>query len=204
MDRVETKNWAKEKIKGHIWELLIPIVVANILTNLTLGAKTTIVEGKIQTSSGISVGLFFYFVEVGLAYFMVKFITDKEYNFKDIFYFAKDYVRTFLVGLLEVVFVILWGILLIVPGIIKLFAYSLVPLLLADDKYKDLGYLDVLKKSEEIMNGHKMDYFVFALSFIGWFLLIVPTLGLICIWLIPYFNTAKYKFLNDIKTQYEN
>ena len=111
--------------------------------------------------------------------------------------------RIFLVNLLQCVFIFLWALLLIVPGIIKAFAYSLVPFLLADDKYKDLGYKAVLQKSEEMMNGHKMDYFVFNLSFIGWALLIPFTFGLILIWLAPYYTTAKTKFLNDIKTSQE-
>ena len=85
----------------------------------------------------------------------------------------------------------------------KAFAYALVPFLLADDKYKDLSYTEVLKKSEEMMKGHRMDYFVFCLSFIGWFLLAIPTLGLICIWLSPYYETARVKFLNDIKVTAE-
>ena len=131
---------------------------------------------------------------------MVKFINDQKYEFKDIFHFSNDYVRIFLVNLLQIIFVALWTILLVVPGIIKAFSYALVPYLLADDKYKDLGYRDLLKKSEEMMNGHKMDYFVFCLSFIGWFLLACVTAGILLIWLSPYFTTAQVKFLNDIKT----
>lgn len=206
MDRVEIKKWAKEKIKGHIWELLIPIVVAGILTNLTVGQQiTTGADGgaSVQVSGGINLGFFFYFVTVGLTYFMVKFINDEKHEFKDLFHFINDYVRIFVVNLLQTIFIVLWALLLVIPGIIKAFAYALVPFLLADDKYKDLSYTEVLKKSEEMMNGHKMDYFVFCLSFIGWFLLAIPTLGLLLIWLSPYYETARVKFLNDIKTDAE-
>ena len=202
MNRVEIKSWAREKIKGHIWELLVPLIVAGFLTGLTIGGGYDAETGKY--SAGMNLGIFFYFVQVGITWFMVKFITDKEHNFKDIFYFSKDYVRIFLVNLLQIIFIFLWTLLLIIPGIIKMFAYALVPFLLADEKYNGLGYRELLKKSEEIMKGHKMDYFVFVLSFIGWFLLVLFTLGLILIWLTPYFETAKTRFLNDIKTDYEN
>lgn len=201
MERAELKNWAKEKIKGHIWELLVPILVAGVLTGLTIGASYNAETG--DYSSGINLGFFLYFVQVGLVWFMVKFVTDQEHEFKDLFYFVNDYVRIFLINLLQTIFIVLWTLLLIVPGIIKAISYVLVPYLLADDKYKDLGYRDVLKKSEEMMKGHKMDYFVFCLSFIGWFLLVPFTLGLILIWLAPYFTTAQVKFLNDIKTNAE-
>lgn len=200
MDRVEIKKWAKEKVKGHIWELLVPILVAGILTGFTVGQEYTMEGGTFKVEGGYNLGIFFYFVQVGLIYFMIKFINDEDHNFKDLFHFANDYVRIFLVNLLQLVFIVLWTLCFIVPGVIKAFAYALVPYLLADDKYKDLGYRDILKKSEEMMNGHKMDYFVFCLSFIGWFLLIPLTLGLIAIWFVPYMTTAQVKFLNDIKT----
>lgn len=204
MNGAEIKKWSKEKIKGKIWELLIPILVASILTSLTIGQKVVQTENGISVEGGVNLGIFLYFVQVGLVYFMVKFINDQPHEFKDLFYFVKDYVRIFLVNLLQCVFIFLWALLLIVPGIIKAFAYSLVPFLLADDKYKDLGYKAVLQKSEEMMKGHKMDYFVFNLSFIGWALLIPFTFGLILIWLAPYYTTAKTKFLNDIKTSQES
>ena len=196
MSRVELKNWAKEKIKGHIWELFVPILVAGILVGLAIPTGETEEGAK----TFLNLGFFFYFVQVGLVWFMVKFINDQDHEFKDLFHFANDYVRIFLVNLLQTIFVALWAILLVVPGIIKAFSYALVPYLLADDKYKDLGYRDLLKKSEEMMNGHKMDYFVFCLSFIGWFLLACVTAGILLIWLSPYFTTAQVKFLNDIKT----
>ena len=198
MDRVELKNWAKAKIKGHVWELLIPIVIASILTSLNIGGGYKYADGTLSYKMGFPVGIFLFFVNVGLAYFMVKFVNDKEHGIKDLFYFSKDYVRTFLTGLLEGIFVFLWALLLIVPGIIKAIAYSLVTLILADEKYKDLSYMDVLKKSEELMKGHKKDFFVLQLSFIGWHLLACLTLGILEIWIVPYQSTATYKFLDDI------
>ena len=48
------------------------------------------------------------------------------------------------------------------------------------------------------MNGHKMDFFVLQLSFIGWHILAVFTLGLLEIWIVPYQKTAETKFLYDI------
>ncbi len=203
MERAELKKWAKEKIKGHIWEILIPIIVAGILSSLTIGQKVTFDEGTLHFDGGVSLGLFFYFVQVGLALFMVKFVNGEKGEFKDLFYYTKDYVRIFLTGLLETIFVFLWTLLLIVPGIIKGFAYSLVTLLLADEKYIDLGSRDILKKSEEMMRGHKMELFVFELSYIGWHFLAIFTLGLLEIWIVPYYTTAKYKFLDNIKKSNE-
>ena len=90
MNRTELKTWVKEKIKGHRLELFITILVAGFLTNLTIWQGASFEDGVVQAKGGISLGIFFYFVEVGLAYYMVKFLNDKEYNFKDLFYFSKD------------------------------------------------------------------------------------------------------------------
>ena len=198
MNRTELKNWAKEKVKGKRWPLLAAIIVASIITNFSL----SIPRGD-NLSYTIPIGWILYFVEVGITYYMVKFITDKEVEFKDIFKFSNDFVKDLLVGLLASIFTVLWSLLLIVPGIIKAISYSLVPMLLADEKYNDLNGTDYLKKSEEMMNGHKMDYFVLYLSFIGWHLLAILTLGILEIWIIPYQTTATTKFLYDVKTNAE-
>ena len=205
MERKELKEWSKNKIKGHIWQLLVPILVVGILTTLTVGAKYQISEEGIikVTSTGYNLGILFCFLNVGLVYYIVQFIKDKEYQFSDLWKFINDYVRILLVTILEGIFTFLWALLLIVPGIIKAIAYSLVDFILGDDQYKDLSYTEVLKKSEEMMMGHKMDYFVLTLSFIGWHILAIFTLGSLEIWIIPYEKVATTKFLLDVKEAYE-
>ena len=203
MERAELKKWAKGKIKGHIWELLIPIAVASFLTTLTIGGKTTYEDGKLVTTAGISLGIFFYFVTVGLVKFIKAFNEDKEHGFKDLFFYVNDYVKIFLTNLLQVIFVFLWALLLIVPGIIKALAYALVPYILGDPKYKDMPSMEILKLSEKMMNGHKMDLFVFQLSYIGWYFLVGITLGIAAIYVLPYQKVAEVKFLDDIKAKYE-
>lgn len=201
MDRVELKNWAKEKIKGNIWKLLPAIFVGNLLANLSY--NKTVTDGASITSTSYYFGFLFFFVEVGLVYFMINFITDKEYKFNDIFAYSKDFGKLLCVGIVRLIFIALWSLLLIVPGIIKAFAYALVPMLCTEDKYRDLGVTDILKKSEEMMKGHKMDLFVLGLSFLGWMILAGFTFGILLIWLLPYIETTVTKFLYDIKCEYE-
>ena len=204
MERKELKEWSRNKVKGHIWQLLVPIVVVSILTSLTIGTKYEMEDGVLKlTSSGYSVGILFCFLNVGLIYYLVQFIKDKEYQFSDLWKFVNDYIRILLINILKGIFIFLWALLLVVPGIIKAIAYSLVDFILGDEKYKDLSYTEVLKKSEEMMMGHKMDYFVLVLSFIDWHILAIFTLGLLEIWLIPYQTVATTKFLLDVKEAYE-
>lgn len=63
--------------------------------------------------------------------------------------------------------------------------------------------MDILKKSEEMMNGHKMDYFMLCLSFIGWHILAFFTCFILEIWVLPYQTVAQVKFLSDVKAASE-
>lgn len=201
MTRVELKLWAKNKIKENFWPLLGTIIVASMLTSLAYFSFDF--NDDVPLTHYYSIGWIFYFVSVGLTYYMVKFVTGKKALFNDIFAFSNDFLKCMLICLLQSLFVLLWSLLLIIPGIVKALSYSLVPYLLADKEYKDMKIMDILRKSTVIMNGHKFDLFILQLSFLGWHLLGLLTLGILEIWIIPYEQTAITKFLNDIKVQYE-
>ncbi|MEE3343381.1 MAG: DUF975 family protein [Bacilli bacterium] len=199
MDRIELKNWAKKKIEGHIWELLIPIIIVGAIAGFKIGPVNLFKSGKIKYTISFPIGMFLYFISVGFAYFMINFVNDKKHNLKDLLHFADDYVRDFITDFWQSLYCFLWALLFIIPGVMKAYAYSMVPILLADDKYKKLDSKEILQKSEEIMYGHKMDLFVLDLSFIGWHFLAIFTLGLLEIWIIPYQTTARYKFLDNLR-----
>ena len=79
-----------------------------------------------------------------------------------------------------------------IPGIIKSIAYSQMFYLLAEDDKLEPG--DAQRKSMEMMEGHKMDYFVLGLSFIPWYLLCIITLGIASIYVAPYVQTTMAEF----------
>ena len=103
--------------------------------------------------------------------------------------------------LLMGIFVFLWTLLLIIPGIIKGFAYSLVPYILVDKP--ELSANEAINLSMKMMKGHKFDFFWLCLSFIGWILLAILTLGIGLFWLLPYMYTAYAAFYQDVKAGYE-
>lgn len=82
--------------------------------------------------------------------------------------------------------IILWSLLFIIPGIIKGYAYCLVPYILADNP--NINYKDALRLSNEMTKGYKFDIFVLQLSFIGWYLL-----GLLCCCIGVFFVTPYYE-----------
>lgn len=96
-------------------------------------------------------------------------------------------LKLFLLLLLECVFIFLWSLLLVVPGIIAAYRYSQALYIMLDNP--ELSVLDCIRKSKELMNGHKWERFVLDLSFLGWAILsIIP---LVQIWTKPYMETTK-------------
>ena len=114
----------------------------------------------------------------------------------------KGYWRNVWGGFLMMLFTYLWMLLLIVPGIIKAFAYSMTPYILKD--YPELSANQAINLSIKMMKGHKFDYFYLQLSFIGWGLLSILTLGIGYIWLMPYMYASMAAFYEDIKNDYIN
>lgn len=101
--------------------------------------------------------------------------------------------------LLMILIVALGFVLLIIPGIMAAMALSQTFNIMRDEP--ELGAVDALKKSHAMMDGHKMDYFLFNLSFIGWALLCILTLGLGFLVLAPYISTSNAIFYNYISGQ---
>jgi len=83
----------------------------------------------------------------------------------------------------------LWSLLFVIPGIIKAFSYSMTPYILAN--HPNVTARQALKLSMRMTHGHKMDIFIFSLSFFGWFLLGSLTIHILSvIFVYPYYYTA--------------
>lgn len=92
----------------------------------------------------------------------------------------------------------LWSMLLIVPGVIKSLAYSMTPYILAD--CPDVTATEALKLSMRMTKGHKGELFVLALSWIGWGLLIPLTLGILgIIYVIPYYSLTMAGYYVELR-----
>ncbi len=109
----------------------------------------------------------------------------------------KDFTRIALTGLLRYVYIFLWTLLLIIPGIVKSYSYSMTPYILKDDP--TIKYNAAIEKSMQMMSGNKMKLFLLDLSFIGWGILCIFTLGIGFLFLTPYMETAHAHFYNDLK-----
>ena len=114
---------------------------------------------------------------------------------------TKNYWHKVWGGFLMGLFIALWSLLLIIPGIVKAFSYAMTPFILEENP--ELGANDAIDRSRAMMKGHKFDLFWLLLSFIGWYLLCIITFGLASLWVTPYMSTAIAAFYEDVKADYE-
>lgn len=120
---------------------------------------------------------------------------------------TKNFVNSFLAYLLVILFTTLWMFLFIIPGIIKAFSYSMTFHILRD--HPEMTATEAMKRSQEMMKGHKWQLFCLYFSYIGWFLLCSLTCGLLTFMVMPYMlqaNTEFYRHLNgesDVQEQEE-
>ncbi|MCR5318484.1 MAG: DUF975 family protein [Treponema sp.] len=97
-------------------------------------------------------------------------------------------IRGFLAFAWKWLWIVLWGFLCIIPGIVKYFAYSQLFYILGD--YPELSVTQALSVSKEITKGHKADLFWMRLSFILWDIISIPTLFILQLWVRPYKQAA--------------
>ncbi|MHA8137613.1 DUF975 family protein [Lactobacillaceae bacterium Scapto_B20] len=113
------------------------------------------------------------------------------------------------VWLLQFILITLWSMLLIVPGIIKSFSYSQAIYIYRDaaKSGNPISAMAAITKSRQMMNGHKGEFFILQLSFIGWFILLglttnfypIPFLG---IYIYPYFQITMMEYYNELNARF--
>ncbi len=92
----------------------------------------------------------------------------------------------------QIVLIILWSFLFVIPGIIKGISYSQAFYLLKD--HPEYTIFEALAESRRRMHGYKWRYFMLNLSFIGWGIVVSFTLGIGSLWLSPYLFTTQGVF----------
>ncbi len=113
----------------------------------------------------------------------------------------KPYWRSVWAYLFRGILIALWSLLLVIPGIIKSLSYAMTMYIVKD--HPELTVNEAIDLSKDMMYGHKYDLFYLYISFIGWYLLSILTLGIGTFWLMPYIQTAQASFYEDVKAEWE-
>lgn len=177
------KKWGKAAMTTFIYSIIVCIPLESIDKFVYDGLGSLVILLAIPLMWGFSV-----------TWLSVARGSDIDYG--QMFDGYKDFKRIFLTGLLQGIYTFLWSLLLIIPGIIKSYSYSMTPYILSDDP--EIRYDAAIEKSMGMMKGHKAKLFLLDLSFIGWFILCLLTLGIGCLWLGPYVETSHAKFYEDL------
>ncbi|WP_018664149.1 DUF975 family protein [Heyndrickxia acidiproducens] len=114
---------------------------------------------------------------------------------------GKRYFKTIGLGVLIAIYSFLWSLLLIIPGIIKSLAYSQTYFIYHD--HPELTLNQMITKSRKMMDGYKWKFFLMQLSFIGWGILCLISIGIGFLWLVPYINTTMAKFYEHLRNNEE-
>ena len=183
MNRRELKTLAKESLKGN-WGIAIGAMLIYALISYALGA------------TGIG-SIFLGFIVVGYYAVNLKLIRTKTAKIEDLFSGCKNFVTNFLAYLLMEIFTFLWSLLFIIPGIVKSIAYSMTPYILND--HPEMSATEAITESRKMMNGHKMEYFLLQLSFLGWIILSSFTWGILLLYVMPYMQATSAAFYEKLK-----
>ncbi len=198
MNRIEIKQQAKKLLVGNLWNVWQPMLVVYVAV-LLLEMVAVLLEAPFF---GFVIAFVSLPLSVGILAYQLALVRKKPFSLTIVFNSYKKIGLIFLTALLIWIFTVLWSFLLIIPGIIAAFSYSMSFYLLADDSY-DLGQpMSIIAKSKKLMSGYKLDYFVFQLSFIGWYFLCGITLGIAAIYVVPYHliaNTIYYDQLQKLE-----
>ncbi len=168
-----------------------PVIGAYLVYFLVMGALQFTYIGNFIAGGALA---------LGMAIFNLSVSRGNEFSLNQIFDGFKNFVNSMVTYLLSLLYILLWTLLFIIPGIIAAFSYSMIFYILADEP--ELTPSETLKKSKEMMDGYKMDFFLLNLSFIGWAILCLFTFGIGFLWLFPYMQITNAKFYEEVRRAY--
>jgi uncharacterized membrane protein len=189
MDRAELKAKARERMQGKIGILLLLALVAWVavaaITAVSFGLGSLLITGSIQLAFCI------VFLKILTKDQRPK-VSDLLDGFK-----GGNFERGFFGFLRYSIFIFLWTLLFVIPGIVKQYAYSQMFFLMADKPNISAG--EAQRQSMAMMTGHKMELFILQLSFLPWFILIGITCGIAAIYVYPYYNLTLAAYYEGLK-----
>ncbi len=136
-------------------------------------------------------------VQLGYCKYLLKLHDGGDGELKDLFSEFDRFADGFVLSLLTGIYVFLWSLLFVIPGIVATYKYAMAPFILAENP--GMKPSEAIEASKNMMDGHKGELFCLDLSFIGWALLSGLTMGIGSLWLNPYTNVSHAVFYRNIQ-----
>jgi len=134
---------------------------------------------------------------LGLSIFSLSLSRNQNTKFELIFDGFKKFDVSLGAYFLTTIFTLLWSLLLIIPGIIAAYSYSMTYYIIADND--SIGTLDAINESKRMMRSNKKKLFFLDCRLVGWLLLAIVTCGIGFLWYAPYYNVCHAKFYDNLK-----
>ena len=183
--RAKTREQLGQRIFATMW---LTMVLVFLIYSVVLSAVSFTAIGAIILAGPLEYAVCRITVKVARG--------EGKVDFNDFLTgFKEDFAGVVLLGFLKAIFIFLWSLLFIIPGIIKSYAYSMSAYIQQDSENKDWNYC--LTESVNRMKGYKMKLFLLDLSFIGWYLLGALCFGIGTLFVIPYHQQARANFYQE-------
>lgn len=193
---LDNGNWGKGIMATVICALLGVTYMLLFYRDPDAIEHSTVLEAILIKTSSILWVLLCFPLQWGFSIFFLHIVRQKEVKYGNLFDGYRDFFRILFTSLLQTIYTQLWSLLLIIPGIVKALSYSMTSFVLHD--HPELKYNGAIEESMRLMKGSKMKLFILYLSFIGWGILCILTLGIGFFLLQPYIQTSKAAFYQDL------
>ena len=204
MNRVLLKQKAKENVRRNFIPWLLVAIISIIIFFMDSSNQ---VKNGLDYAAPLDVRVrWLNLLELVLTVPLTKLALDltdgvnrdaSESLFKN-----KQWLRDIGAMLLVGLYTVLWTFLFIIPGVVKSYAYSMVPYILADDP--NISITEAIAKSQDMTYGYKMDLFTLELSFILWNIASVFTFGLVAFYAVPYQKATLAQYYLVLSNREEN
>ena len=212
----EIRQAARDNLRGNYWLSVLVAFVAVLLGGIIGGGTIFRVDVDTEVLHQLprfivrylaimgSISVFFALVQfivggtvqLGYAKYLLKQHDHASFDIHDLFSQFNRFKEGFLQSFLRNLYVLLWSLLLIIPGIVKSYAYAMTPFIMAENPQMSAN--EAIEASKQLMNGHKDELFTLDLTFLGWGLLAALTLNIGHIFLNPYKNAAYAVFYKEL------
>lgn len=212
----EIRQVARDNLRGNYWLSVLVAFVAVLLGAILTGGTIFRVDVDAEVLHHLprfivrylaimgSISVFFALVQLiiggtvqlGYAKYLLKQHDHASFDIHDLFSQFDRFKEGFLQSFLRELYIFLWSLLLIIPGIVKSYAYAMTPFIMAENP--QMSAKEAIEASKQLMHGHKDELFTLDLTFFGWGLLAVLTLNIGYIFLNPYKNAAYAVFYKEL------
>ena len=165
--------------------------VMEMMTKATPSAGASLIDSLLRLAMAV--------VGVGFSLFVMNSVRRSQPAIGNLLDGFGMFPRVLFLIILQIVFIFLWSLLLVIPGIIAAYRYSFAVYVMID--HPEMSAMDCLRESKRLTTGYKRQLFLLDLSFILWFLLtMIPVVGYIAqVYVTPYMESAKVLYYEQIR-----